>query len=125
MDKQKETLAGPPGFPFSHVVAYGDLVFVSGTVGRDLDSGEIVPADIAVQTKQTLENLRGKLEAVGSSLDQVLKVTVFLVDIEFFDEMNRVYRTYFPGEPPARSCVEVMALPDDEALVEIEVIAAR
>jgi|YNPNPStandDraft_1061719.scaffolds.fasta_scaffold183401_1 2-iminobutanoate/2-iminopropanoate deaminase len=112
--------------PFSPVVVYGDLVFVSGTIGRNPETGEIARGDVAAQTRQTLETIRRRLEQVGSSMDQVVKATVFLVDMAHFPEMNEAYRAAFPeGRLPARSCVQVVALPDPEALVEIEVIAGR
>jgi 2-iminobutanoate/2-iminopropanoate deaminase len=108
------------------VVVYGDLVFVSGTIGRNPETGEIARGDVAEQTRQTLETIRRRLEQVGSSMDQVVKATVFLVDMAHFPEMNEAYRAAFPeGRLPARSCVQVVALPDPEALVEIEVIAGR
>lgn len=116
--------APSPSLPFSKVIVYGDLVFVSGLVGRDAESGDIRP-DIQGQTRQAMENIRRELELAGSSLDNVLKATVFIVDMELFAEMNAVYRTFFSADPPARSCVEVGALPDPEALIEIEVIAGR
>jgi len=115
--------APSPALPFSKVIGYGDLVFVSGLVGRDTE-GEI-PHNIQGQTKQAMENIRRELELAGTSLDKVLKATVFIVDMEMFGEMNAVYHSFFPADPPARSCVEAGALPDPEALLEIEVIAGR
>ena len=72
-----------------------------------------------------LENIRRELELSGTSLDKVFKATVFLVDMGLFKKMNEAYRSFFPTDPPARSCVEVASLPDRDALVEIEVIAGR
>jgi len=115
--------APSPSLPFSKVIAYGDLVFLSGLVGRDPE-GEIAP-DIQGQTKQAMENIRRELELAGTSLDKVLKATVFIVDMSLFQDMNEVYRSFFSAGPPARSCVEVGAVPDPEALLEIEVIAGR
>ncbi|HDQ72173.1 MAG TPA: hypothetical protein ENN19_08760 [Chloroflexi bacterium] len=124
---QKEVISPPPAphLPFSTVIAYGDLVFVAGLVGRDPETGEIAQADIASQTEQALKNIQRQLELAGTSLEQVLKVTVFILDMDLFGAMNEVYTTFFPTDPPARSCVEVNGLPDDEAMVEIEVVAAR
>ena len=113
-----------PSMPFSKVIGYGDLIFVSGLVGRNWETGEIAP-DIAGQAKQAMENIRHELELAGASLDDVLKATVFIVDMSLFGAMNEVYRSFFSTAPPARSCVEVSSLPDSEALVEIEVIAGR
>jgi 2-iminobutanoate/2-iminopropanoate deaminase len=113
-----------PSLPFSKVIGYGDLVFVSGLVGRHPETGEIAP-DITAQTKQVLENIRRELELAGTSLDKVLKSTVFIIDMSLFETMNEAYRSFFPTDRPARSCVEVASLPDKDALVEIEVIAGR
>lgn len=124
--------AGPPGGrersspPFSPVVVHGDLVFVSGTIGRNPQTKEIAHGDVAAQTRQALETIRHRLEQVGSDMGKVLKATVFLVDMAHYAEMNEAYRSAFPdGSLPARSCVQVAALPDPDALVEIEVIARR
>jgi 2-iminobutanoate/2-iminopropanoate deaminase len=123
----KEVISGPPGpgLPFSTVIAYGDLVFVSGLVGRDPVTRQIAAGDVGAQTAQVLVNLQAQLERAGSSLDRVLKATVFLTDMRLFARMNEAYVATFGAEPPARSCVAVSALPDEQALVEIEVIAAR
>jgi 2-iminobutanoate/2-iminopropanoate deaminase len=123
----KEVISGPPnpGLPFSTAIAYGDLVFVSGLVGRDPVTRQIAVGDVRAQTAQTLANVQAQLEQAGSSLDRVLKATVFLTDMRLFGRMNEAYVAAFGAEPPARSCVAVAALPDEQALVEIEVIAAR
>ncbi len=113
-----------PSLPFSQVVGVRDLVFVSGTVGRDPETREI-SREIAEQTRQVLETIDHQLTMAGTSLDHALKTTVFLVDMSLYEEMNESYGSFFGEHPPARSCVEVSALPDDEALIEIEVIAAR
>ena len=110
--------------PYSPYFVHGDSIFVSGTVGRDA-SGGIAAGDMAAQTQQTLENVRQRLEEAGSSMEKVVKVTVFITDMGRFAELNTVYRPFFGATPPARSCVEVSKLPDPEALVEIEVIAGR
>ena len=123
----REVISGPPrpDLPFSTAIAYGDLVFVSGLVGRDPVTREIAAGDVRAQTAQALANIRAQLEKAGTSLDRVLKATVFLTDMRQFGRMNEAYVAAFPGEPPARSCVAVIALPDEQALVEIEVVAAR
>ncbi|MCP4544003.1 MAG: RidA family protein [Chloroflexi bacterium] len=113
-----------PSLPFSKVIGYGDLLFVSGLVGRNHETGEI-STDIKEQTRLTMENISRELEIAGTSLDNVLKATVFITDMKLFQEMNGVYRSFYTAAPPARSCVEVKSLPDPEALVEIEVIAGR
>ena len=116
--------APSPHFPFSRVVGFGDLVFVSGTVGRDPETGEM-SREIEEQTRQVLRTIDHQLTMAGTSLTEALKITVFLVDMSLYGEMNQVYSSFFGEKPPARSCVEVSALPDNEALIEIEVIAAR
>jgi 2-iminobutanoate/2-iminopropanoate deaminase len=122
---QKEILSGSTTLPFSAAVGYGELVFISGTIGRNPANGEIAARDVPAQTRQTLLNIQKRLELAGTSLDKVLKATVFLTDMNQFGQMNEVYRGFFAKEPPARSCLGVTALPDPEALVEIEVIAGR
>lgn len=123
----RQTISGPtkPGMPFSGAVGHGPFVFLSGLVGRDPQTGSIAAGDITAQTDQTMRNLAAQLERAGSSLDQALKVTVFLTDMALFAGMNEVYKSYFKGDPPARSCVQVVRVPDPEALVEIELVAAR
>ena len=111
--------------PFSTIVGFDKLVFVSGMVGRDPDTGEIATADIGEQTRQTLTNIAVQLDRAGLSLENVLKATVFITDIGLFQEMNQTYKMFFETGLPARSCVQITALPDPEALVEIEVIAHR
>jgi 2-iminobutanoate/2-iminopropanoate deaminase len=125
MHRQIISRAPKEGLPFSVAVGYGPFVFLSGLVGRDPASGRMALDDIAAQTRQTLQNLASQLVAAGSSLEQVLKVTVFLTDMGLFAAMNEVYRSFFRIDPPARSCVQVVRLPDPEALVEIELLAAR
>ncbi len=107
--------------PLSPAVRWGDLLFTSGQVGRDPGSAKLATG-IADQTRQTLENLQSVLKAGGSSLENTLKVTVFIVDINLKDAMNTVYKEYFPANPPSRTCVEVSAL-SPGVLVEIEAVA--
>jgi 2-iminobutanoate/2-iminopropanoate deaminase len=98
------------------------LVFVSGQIPIDPRTGQFVVGGIAEQTEQVLKNLAALLEASGSSLDQVLKTTVFLADMEEFAVMNEIYGRFFTEEPPARATVQASRLPRD-ARVEIEAIA--
>jgi len=112
----------PAGLPFSPGMKAGDFIFTSGQVGP-VDDGGADLKGIEAQTRQTMKNLQTILEAAGSSLNDVVKVTVFLVDVADFGKMNEVYRTYFPKEPPTRSTVVVAALAKPDWLVEIEVIA--
>jgi 2-iminobutanoate/2-iminopropanoate deaminase len=98
------------------------LVFVSGQIPIDPRTGQFVAGGIAEQTEQVLKNLAALLEASGTSLDQVLKTTVFLADMEEFAAMNEIYGRFFTQEPPARATVQAARLPRD-ARVEIEAIA--
>lgn len=109
--------------PYSQAVVSGGLVYVSGQIPLDPATGEIAGTDIATQTKQVLENLQAVLENSGSSLEQVLKTTVYLIDMAEFAQMNGVYGLYFTENPPARATVEVSRLPKD-VLVEIDCIAS-
>ena len=110
--------------PYSQVIALGDLIFCSGQVALDPASGELTGDDVRAQTRRALENLSGVLRAAGSSLADVVKTTVFLVDMGYYAAMNEVYGEFFSSEPPARSAIAVAALPRG-ARVEIEAIAAR
>jgi 2-iminobutanoate/2-iminopropanoate deaminase len=108
--------------PYSLGIKVGDFVFCSGQAGVDQSVGKLVTGGIEVETRQTLTNLSNILEAAGSCLDRVVKTTVFLTDMKEFSRMNAVYAEFFKGEPPARSTVQVAALPLG-AVVEIEAIA--
>lgn len=102
----------------------GDFVFTSGQVGIDPRTGTLVAGGVAAETRQVLENLRAVLEAAGSSLDRVVKVTVFLTDLADFSSFNAVYQEVMGGHCPSRSTVQVAGLPAG-ARVEIEVVATR
>ncbi|MBC7249437.1 MAG: RidA family protein [Anaerolineae bacterium] len=108
--------------PYSQAIRVDNLVFTAGQVAIDPQQGKLIEGDVAAQTRQVLTNLSAVLEAAGSSLSQVLKTTVFLKDIHDFAAMNAVYAEFFPQNPPARSAVQVAALPLG-ALVEIEAVA--
>ncbi|MDR7543824.1 MAG: RidA family protein [Armatimonadota bacterium] len=108
--------------PYSQAIRAGGLLFLSGQVALDPATGQMVGADIKTQTRQVLTNLAAVLEAAGSSMDRVLKTTVFLKDLNDFGAMNEEYQSVFRELPPARSTVQVSRLPRD-ALVEIECIA--
>lgn len=108
--------------PYSQAIKVGNLLFASGQIPLDPATGAF-PEGIEAQTKQSLTNVKNILEAAGTSLDKVIKTTVFLSDMNNFAAMNGVYATFFSeGSYPARSAVEVARLPKD-AMVEIEVIA--
>jgi len=108
--------------PLSQAIKVGNLVFTSGMTARDPATRHFIGGTIEEQTERIILNLKAILEAAGSSLEKVVKVTVFLTDIRDFDGMNKVYRKFFPKDPPARSTVEVskLAIP---ALIEIEMTA--
>ncbi|MGD2144560.1 MAG: RidA family protein [Anaerolineae bacterium] len=108
--------------PYSQGVRLGDLVFTAGQLGVVPGTKDFAGPDIESQTRQAMENLKAVLEASGSCLQHVVKCTVFLQDIEDFSRMNEVYAQFFEESPPARSAVQVAALPLD-GRVEIEAVA--
>lgn len=110
--------------PYSQAIRTENLVFVSGQIPLDPATGDLVPGDIATQTRRVLQNIEAVLEAAGSSLARVVKTTVFLADMSDFAAMNAAYAEFFPGDPPARSAFQVAALPKG-ARIEIEVVALR
>jgi 2-iminobutanoate/2-iminopropanoate deaminase len=118
------TARGPkPIGPYSQAIKANGLVFVSGQIALDPQSGEFVGTDVRQQTERVLENLKAILEAAGTSLKHVVRTTVFLKDMNDFPAMNEAYAKYFGTTPPARSTVQAARLPKD-ALVEIDVIAS-
>lgn len=122
MSQDKQIVVPAEGdFPFSPAVRAGDLLFLSGQIGT-VTGGGLVEGGIGPETRQTMENIKAVLGAAGSSLDKVVKCTVFLADIAEWPAMNEVYRTYFPTDPPARSAVAGSGLALNSR-VEIECIA--
>jgi 2-iminobutanoate/2-iminopropanoate deaminase len=117
------TEKGPKAIgPYSQAIKANGFIFVSGQTAFDPASGKAIEGETAKQTECTLENVKAILQAAGSSLDRVVKVGVFLKDMNDFTAMNEVYALYFPANPPARTTVEVARLPRD-FLVEMDVIA--
>jgi len=108
--------------PYSQGIRAGHLIFTAGQLGMDPTTGKLVAGGVEAQARQALTNLQAVLEAAGTSLDRAVKVTVFLGDIQDFKAVNGVYAQFFTQDPPARSAVQVAALPLG-GLVEIEVIA--
>lgn len=106
--------------PYSHAMVVNNLVFTSGQIPLDT-KGNIVSSDVKEQTKQVLENLSVVLEEAGSDLNSVVKATIFISDMNEFQQINEVYGSYFNEHQPARSCVEVARLPKD-VKVEIELV---
>jgi 2-iminobutanoate/2-iminopropanoate deaminase len=109
--------------PYSQAIRAGSLLFVSGQVPIDPDTGYLVEGDIATQTHRVFQNIAEILKAAGASFDQVVRTTVFLADMNDFAEMNGFYGTYFSSPAPARATVQVSRLPKDSQ-VEIDVIAS-
>jgi len=109
--------------PYSQAIKIGDFLFTSGQIPIDPKTGDLVVSDIQKETLQVLENLKAVVEAAGATLDQVVKTTIFIKDMNQFALINEVYAKFFPNNPPARSCVEVARLPKD-VNVEIEAIVA-
>ena len=109
--------------PYSQAIRAGSLLFCSGQIPLDPATGALVDGDIASQTRQVFANITAILQAAGTSLDRVVKTTVFLADMNDFAAMNEVYATYFTPPAPARSTVAAAGLPKG-ARIEIEVIAA-
>jgi len=108
--------------PYSPGIRAGRLVFASGTTGMDPETGSLVEGGVAAETRQALANLSKVLEAGGSSIGNVMKTTVFMTNLQEFATMNEIYGEVFDTEPPARSTIQVAALPGG-ASVEIEAIA--
>jgi 2-iminobutanoate/2-iminopropanoate deaminase len=114
--------APKPIGPYSAGIHAGNFIFTAGQVGIDPQTGEIVPGGIEAETRQVLTNVKNILAETGAGLEQVVKTTVFMRDMNEFSRMNAVYAEFFPQDPPARSTFGVVALPKNAA-VEIEVVA--
>jgi 2-iminobutanoate/2-iminopropanoate deaminase len=124
MKKIVSTESAPKAIgPYSQAVIHNGLVFLSGQIPLDPETNQLVDGDITAQTERVLKNIQAVLEASGSSLDRVVKTTVFLKDMANFPKMNEVYARYFTADPPARSTVEAARLPRD-VQVEIDAIAS-
>jgi 2-iminobutanoate/2-iminopropanoate deaminase len=113
----------PPVGPYSPGMIFGNLVFVSGQAGRNPATGQLAGDSVEAQTEQVLQNIATILAAAGTSLQQVLRCGVFLVDMKAFPKMNEVYARTFGSHRPARTTVEVSGLPGDGLLVEIDAVA--
>eukprot|EP00753_Platysulcus_tardus_P022078 PLAT9256.1.p1 GENE.PLAT9256.1~~PLAT9256.1.p1 ORF type:complete len:154 (-),score=31.31 PLAT9256.1:73-480(-) len=109
--------------PYSQAIVHGGVLYASGQLGLNPDSGKLVEGGVAAEAEQALKNLKAVLEEGGSSLDSVLKTTVLLTDMQHYAAVNEVYARYFDGIAPARAAFAVTALPAG-GLVEIEAIAA-
>ena len=111
--------------PYSQAVVHNGMAYLSGQIPLDPATGQLVESDIAAQTTRVLENLKAVLEACGSGLDQVLKTTVYIQDMREFAKMNAVYARMFGDHRPARTTVQVTALPGEGMRIEIDAIAYR
>ena len=109
--------------PYSQGIIVGDFVYTSGQIPINPATG-VMETDIKSATKQSMENVKAILEAAGTSLEKVIKTSIFLKDLNDFAVVNEIYGTYFSENPPARSCVQVAKLPKD-AVIEIEAIATK
>jgi 2-iminobutanoate/2-iminopropanoate deaminase len=110
--------------PYSQAILAGDFIFTAGQIPIDPSTRKVVEGDIQAQTRRCLENIKAILETAGSSMDKIVKVTVFLKDMNDFGKVNEVYAHYFDENKPARSAVQVARLPLD-VMVEIEAIALK
>ena len=109
--------------PYSQAIRIGNFVFCSGQIPLDPKTGEIVPGDVNAQTKRVMENIAAVLRAEGLNFGNIIKTTIFLTNLVDFQTVNELYGSYFKSDPPARSTIQVAALPKGAA-IEIEVIAA-
>ena len=123
-----QVVSGPgapkPSGPYSQAIKAGDFVFATGQTGRD-PATDRVEGDITAQTNRALNNLAAVLSAAGTSMDRVVKTTVYLKNMSDFAKVNEIYGTYFKSNPPARTTIGVVALRSSDALVEIEMIALQ
>ena len=110
--------------PYSQAIKCGNMLFVSGQIGIDPDSGKIVEDGIEAETRQVINNLQFILEAAGFSLADVVQVQVFLADINEYNQMNKVYASFFRDSPPARATIQATRIPKD-ARIEISLIAVK
>ncbi len=123
MNKTIKTSCAPAAIgPYSQGIRTGNMVFTSGQLPLNPDTGEFDSDEIATQTRRSLLNVEAVLKAEGMKLSDVVKITIFMQDLSEFAEMNKAYAEFFPENPPARSCVEVAALPK-AAKIEIEAVA--
>ena len=119
-----ETLDAPQAIgTYSQGIKYGNLVFTSGQIPLNPETGELINGDFKSEISQVLTNLNAVLKSGGSSLEKAIKLTVFLTDLSYFPQVNEVFKEFFPENPPARSAVQVSALPMN-AKIEIEAVGS-
>jgi len=125
MKEQISTKKAPAAIgPYSQAIGHGDLVFISGQIPINPSTGQLAEGDIQVQTRQVMENLKALTEEAGLSMDEILKCSCFLKNMDDFAGFNEIYGEYFGETPPAREAVEVARLPKD-VLIEISAICGR
>lgn len=125
MKKVISTTKAPAAIgPYSQAIEVNGMVYTSGVVPIDPATGNVVEGDIKVQATRVFDSMKALLEAAGSSCEEVVKTTVFIKDMNDFAALNEIYATYFTGDFPARSCIEVARLPKD-VLIEMEAIALK
>ena len=129
MTREKKTIISTPKAPaaigpYSQAIRSNGLLFISGQIPIDPESGELIKGDAGEQAERVLKNLQAILEAAGMGLEDVVKTTLYLKSLGNFEKVNSIYERYFPNNPPARSTVEVSRLPKD-AEIEIEAVAIK
>lgn len=118
----REVTPARPGAPFSRAVGFNGIIHVAGVVGRTATGGDVDGMSFNAQCKQALENLKASVEAAGSTMSNVMKCTCFLTDVADFPTFNKIFRAYFPKDPPARSTVVVKELVAKGAKIEIDCV---
>lgn len=125
MKKEISTKNAPAAIgPYSQAIEVGNLIFTSGMIPIDPESGELVTGSVEAQAEQALTNLKNLVEASGASMEDVVKTVVFISDMDHFGKINEIYEKYFTAPYPARSCVQVARLPKDVA-IEIEAVVEK
>jgi len=129
MTQERKTIISTPKAPaaigpYSQAIRSNGLLFISGQIPIDPESGELIKGDAGEQAERVLKNLQAILEAAGMGLEDVVKTTLYLKSLGNFEKVNSIYKRYFPNNPPARSTVEVSRLPKD-AEIEIEAVAIK
>jgi 2-iminobutanoate/2-iminopropanoate deaminase len=119
--KREAIREGATGAPYSPAIVVGDMVFTAGQVGLDPET-KTLAVGFENEVRQAMENLKSVLKHAGSDLDLAVKITIYVTDMSRFAALNEIYKTYFTGDPPARTCVEVSALPFG-AQVEVDAVA--
>jgi len=119
---ERQVTPARPGAPFSRAVGYGGIVHVAGVVGRKPGEQDVPSGGFEAECRQALENLKASVEAAGSTMEKVMKCNCFLTDLDDFPTFNKVYRSFFPSNPPARSTVVVKALVVPGASLEIDCV---